>query len=703
MLRSLLDLKPRDVPVRVALRNTAAVMAPLAIGVVIDQIPAALAVTTGALNTMFTDLPGPYRQRMQRMLMAALAAGLSALAGIAIGAHTAVLVATATAVGFAGGMLVALGPVAARVGLTSMIVLLITASLGVPLRHAPGVAALVLLGGLLQMALALAAWPLQRFRPERFALAALLRQLADVARTRPDASLPPPASFVASDTLRLLHGSHRARGVAMQSFRIIAELAERARIDLLALVDLPARFVDDAVRESIIDLLSESERVLVALAQALESAARPTLADLPLDALQTCVERLISLDGNTVAVRDRRLLRIAVARAQGLAGQLRSMARNGEWASSAGELRADLAEARLPAALRAGNPMRTLRANWSLSSIAMRHALRCAVCLGVAVVIARGLAIEHGVWIPMTAAIVLKPDFGGTLRFGALRVAGTFAGLLLTTVIAHYAMDGVVLRLLLMTLLCVGFRLFAQVNYGIGVALLTGMLVLLLSFEGIAPANAIRMRVVATVLGCGLALAAYAAWPTWEGRRINIALARLIDAYRRHIAAVLHREVAELANTRNAARMARTAMMASMDRLRAEPGGLRARRNREHIERLLANAHRLVRASVSLEAVLRDGHPLPDPPELDTFALTLDAALVDIVSALDNDIAVPPLSLRATERALVNALERQGAIDAGSEALADTCDRFADIVDTLAHQLRGTSSVRSTAPSGAAG
>jgi uncharacterized membrane protein YccC len=30
----------------------------------------------------------------------------------------------------------------------------------------------------------------------------------------------------------------------------------------------------------------------------------------------------------------------------------------------------------------------------------------------------------------MTTAIVLKPDFGGTFSFGALRVAGTFVGLL---------------------------------------------------------------------------------------------------------------------------------------------------------------------------------------------------------------------------------------------------------------------------------
>src|SRR3546814_13046690 len=88
VLRSLIDLKPRDVPFRVALRNTIAVVAPLAVGLAIDQVPAGLAMTIGAINTMFTDQPGPYRQRLQRMLMASTVAGLSALGGILVGGHT---------------------------------------------------------------------------------------------------------------------------------------------------------------------------------------------------------------------------------------------------------------------------------------------------------------------------------------------------------------------------------------------------------------------------------------------------------------------------------------------------------------------------------------------------------------------------------------------------------------------------------------
>ena len=687
MLRSFVALKPRDVPVRVALRNAAAVVMPLAIGVALGQTGAGLAVATGALNTMFTDQPGPYRLRMQRMLMAAAAAGVSALLGIMIGAHSIVFVVAALLFAFCGGMLVALGPMAARVGLTSMIVMMVTADMRLSPIHAPGAAALIFAGGLLQMLLAVAAWPLQRYRPERFALADVLQQLARTARARPDASQQPPVSQAALDALVMLHGEHRARGAAMQSFRILAELCERARIDLLSLSDLHARLQDHWARATLEALLDQSAHSLDLLADAVHEAQSPSITP-TLDALQVDVRSMPPLAAS-LERRDARLWRIAHVRADSLAGQLRSLARNAGTASSRGEVQAQRAEARLPAVLRPGAPLPTLRANFAMSSVALRHALRCALCVGFAAACERLLQVPHGVWIPMTAAIVLKPDFGGTLRFGVLRVAGTFVGLLLTTLLAHYAMQEVGLRLLFMALLCVGFRLLAQVNYGIGVAMLTGMVVLLLSFKGMAPADAIQARLIGTTLGSGLALVAYALWPTWEGRRIKPILGALIDAYRRHLATVCDGRIGDLVESRAAARRARTNAQASLERLRAEPRRRRSRTELKQAESLLANASRLIRATVMLEAPLRDGAPLPQHEQLQAFAAEADRILSLLVAGLRDDTAVDAPLLRPYERRLYAALApATEADDAVSITMADACDRIADSIDTLSHLLR---------------
>ncbi len=674
---------------RVALRNAIGVVAPLAIGIAIGHTSAGLAVATGALNTMFTDQPGPYRLRMQRMLMAAMAAGLSACVGIMIGPHSVTFVAVALVFAFAGGMLVALGPMAARVGLTSMIVMMVTADMRLPSGNALGIAALILCGGLLQMLLAIAAWPLQRYRPERFALADVLWQLARTARNRPDAAQQPPVSQAALDALVMLHGEHRARGAAMQSFRILAEVCERARMDLLALSDLHARLRDRAARERVEAVMAHAATSLDELAAAVHDS-RPSLQITPhLDALQLKIKALPPQGTGILERRDARLLRIAHVRAESLAGQLRSLVRNAGTASSRGEVDAQRIDARLPPSLRPSAPLPILRANLNQTSVAFRHATRCALCVAFAVACERGFAIPHGVWIPMTAAVVLKPDFGGTLRFGVLRVAGTFAGLLLTSLLAHYAMQGVGLRLLLMLVLCMGFRLLAQVNYAIGVAMLTGMLVLLLSFEGMAPAEAIDARLVATLLGSMLALIAYALWPTWEGQSVKPILARLIDAYRVHLATVLDGQLDDLLDSRAVARRARTNAQASLERLRAEPRSSKSSVELKQADSLLANASRLIRATVMLEALRRDGAQLPQVAQLKAFTDETGRTLAAIVSALREDRPIDLPMLRPYERRLCAALTPMTDNDDNvALAVADACDRIADSVDTLAHLVR---------------
>src|SRR5262249_51537120 len=109
MLRTLIELKQPDVPPRVALRNTAAVTLPLVVGAAVGQLPVGLAISTGALNTMFADQPGPYAARARRILLTAAAMALSALVGFTIGAEPIAMVVAGALWGFSGALLVALG------------------------------------------------------------------------------------------------------------------------------------------------------------------------------------------------------------------------------------------------------------------------------------------------------------------------------------------------------------------------------------------------------------------------------------------------------------------------------------------------------------------------------------------------------------------------------------------------------------------
>ena len=61
VIDTLLRTKRPDVPLRVALRNTAAVVLPLALGLMLGYPQVGIGIAAGALDTMFSDQPGPYQ------------------------------------------------------------------------------------------------------------------------------------------------------------------------------------------------------------------------------------------------------------------------------------------------------------------------------------------------------------------------------------------------------------------------------------------------------------------------------------------------------------------------------------------------------------------------------------------------------------------------------------------------------------------
>ncbi|WHZ18499.1 MAG: putative membrane protein [Rhodanobacteraceae bacterium] len=676
LLHALVHTGKRDTPWAVALRNTAAVVLPLAVGAWTDHLFAGLGISAGALNTMFADQPGPYRLRLRRMLLTALAAGVAAFAGSVLGQWPPALLVGAALWAFGASLLVAIDVHATRAGLTSLILLVI---MGAD-PHAPAAAlpaaALIFAGGVLQTLFAIAAWPLQRYRPERLALAQAFHALAEFARSGVASgeavALPPSLN----DLQATLFGAGRARGRAVEAFRVLAELAERIRLELFALAHQQSQCESSSLREALARLRAAAADVLATIVGSLEQAAppRPDAALAAYAAAAAVVE-----SGPPTAETG-----IVAARVAALGGQLRAAVRNADTAGSRGEIRAQRAEYRLPRALQSANPFATLRANLRLSSPACRHALRCSVCIAIALGLSHLLPLSRGYWLPMTVAIVLRADFGATWRIGLLRVLGTLGGLFLTTAVLHFGGVGNFwIALALMAVLCFAFRELASVHYGIAVVCLTGLVVILLSFYGIPAEASVQARAIDTALGSALALLAYLVWPTWERGREREVLARMLEAYRDYLAAVVRGDARTRRETRVAARAARSSAQASLDRLRAEPA---SRINLPRAEALVAQANRLIRAAMALEAA-RGNAEIPSSPELDAFTQACDAALHECADALRE--ARPPQGdwpLRKLQRALAAAPAQQR--DAIHASLLDASDRVVDAIDSMLHVLK---------------
>jgi uncharacterized membrane protein YccC len=373
-----------------------------------------------------------------------------------------------------------------------------------------------------------------------------------------------------------------------------------------------------------------------------------------------------------------------------LCGQLAAAARNAGRASTGGALRAEQEDLRLPRAVRPQSPASILIASITPESAAFRHAVRTAICLAIAEWIGRGLALfslSHGYWIPMTVAIVLRADYGATFSYGLLRVAGTVTGLLLTTGLLHFLPADPWVRLAVMAVLCAGFRYFGAVHYGAAVTALTGMVVLLLALAGEAAAPTMVSRLIATVVGSAMALAAYGVWPTRERERIHTSLGRLLRAYAAYLTSLGTGPAGESQDrreARNAVRVARANAEAGLGRLLAEPATTTS--VAELARSLLTNSNRLARTTMTLDAVLGTPGSVPQAGLIESLLSEGAGALEQIAQAVEKK--APPVCisprLRASQRSLAGKLRQGGDVEMGGE-LAILCDRLVDNINTLAH------------------
>jgi uncharacterized membrane protein YccC len=626
-----------------AFRNTLGIAIPLATGVALGAVSGGLAVATGALNVSFSDGQEPYRLRARRMLAASALVALAVFAGALCGNSSVAAVVVVTAWAFAAGMLVALSTTAADLGVISLVTLLVYMAVPQPFGRAVSAGLLAFGGGLLQTLLSVAFWPLRRYAAERRILSDLYTELALVAAAPIQATQSPPASAQITASQTALGPLARNHSVEAERYRLLLSQAERLRLSLMMLGRLRIRIDrEDSGTASTTGLLDRyfemCSRILNSIGDAL-SIGRPVTADSEdLPELETLAERMRAADPArqpvlTAMTRDARFQMDAIA------GQLRSAVELSGSTTAPGSSAFEQREARKPWHLRLAGTLATLRANLSLQSTAFRHAIRLAACAGAGDALAYALQLRRSYWVPMTIAIVLKPDFTATFSRGILRLAGTFIGLALATGLFHVLHPGMFADVALVAALMFLMRWIGPANYGVFVMAVTALVVALIAMTGVDPRSLMAARGMNTVAGGAIALLAYWLWPTWERTQVSEAIARTLDQYRTYFRAIResyekHDPAVDLERDRIrvAARLARSNLEASIDRLSTEPG------TTLEIARLLsgilASSHRMVHAMMALEAGLDTSQPAPVREEFRTFANDVELTLYFLAAAL---------------------------------------------------------------------
>lgn len=669
-----LDLSQSD-PV-VSARNAVGLVVPLVVGAALGSPAGGVQAAIGALQTSFADRPGPYRLRLARMLLTAVVAAVTAASAAALGHNLFASAVLLAVLAFAAGLLLSAGPSAAQVGVASTACALILGHLPEPLPAALRTGLLVLAGGLVQSLLAVAAWPLGRHRPERQALADLYRQLAGLAANPIDTSTGPPLGMALADTEAVLRGAGHDHGPSVEAYRVLLDEAVRARRDILVL----SSYADRLGRDGLVGAQTRVRAELAGASVVLGSIAETLRSGRELD--QAGMTALLEPIGRS-ELGGSLTEQAAANRIASLAGQLRAMAETARTGAGEGRTDEDFGR-RITGGIRLRDPIAVLRANLDLRSPVLRHSSRLAVLVPLTDVVTRQAGIPRGYWVSLTILVVLRPDFGATFQRSLMRVLGTLVGLVLASLLVHFVLGDSTAALIVLLAGCFfGMRLAGQANMWLSSLFLAGVVVTLLALAGFPAHSTVLDRSVDTALGGAVALLAALFWPSWERGQLPDRLAELIAAYRNYLLAMVEPETTaeQRAAARSAARLARSAAEASLDRARAEP--VDSQGLAELGGALLAHTHRLVHALTAIDATRQAREVYQKVPE---FRFLIDAVGRGLTAA-EQSVRFgwrpgPELRLRSLHAGLEPALRRAELPTALTATLVEAGDRLVNSLDS---------------------
>ncbi|WP_055603128.1 FUSC family protein [Streptomyces aureus] len=476
---------PTPIPWAAVGRAAVALSAPLAVGLAAGQPAYGALVSMGALSGVIGDTADAYRMRILNIAVPQLFGAVGVTLGTLVFGHGWVAVAVLTLVALVSGMISSIGAVASVSGLLLLLNAVVGA--GLPMPDPWWKAPLLLgLGGLFVLALTLLGWPFRRAAPERSAVAATYRSVAELYEATGTPAYDEKRQAVTASLNQsydlVLARRARQHGRAPNLVRLLAQLNVavplveaapaahlRARLHgpLSATIPAAVRELADAVEEGrtgapVLDLPTPERPAEKAVDHALRYAA--------------AVVHKAEPDVHNV---DDRLGRPAALRVR---------------------------------VRRAGRAVLFSEASW-------RYGLRLALCIGLAQALVSLIPVPRSYWVALTVTFVLKPDFGSVFSRAVLRALGTAAGLLLAALVLAEVPRGW-WDVPVMCVLAALIPAFSAKGYAFQTAAITPVILLLSDTLNQQGFDLVMPRLYDSLIGCAIALiAGYLLWPeSWHSR-----------------------------------------------------------------------------------------------------------------------------------------------------------------------------------------
>ncbi|MEV5290502.1 FUSC family protein [Streptomyces sp. NPDC053741] len=522
----------------------------------------------GAFQAAIATFQRSWRPRPVLALVSGASLAVSTFVGYVTVSHTLLFLALLILWTFAAGMTWAAGPTGGIIAGSNVSIMLVTITLPTSVLDAAAHAGIMAFGGFVQAAL-IVLFPVRRWGAQRDALADALAGVADYARrlrNDPVAPFDPvplmtarnAAAVTPRQARRRPADLHGARGVAERLRPVLASLADPA-------LGVPA---EGPERYWVWEILGAAGSLL-------DSAARAVRHGDPVQLDETALSVLKSPDTEVILTGPPR--RAADRLVSLLADVIEIAEGTGTDDRTPGEPL--VPHRRRPTLLRLVPVVyRSMRREMRRGSTILRHAVRVSAVAAAGYLLGAVLPFGHGYWAPMTAVMVMRPEFTQTYSRSVARFMGTVVGVAVATGIVQAAHPNAELSALLAVVSAGLMYLLMRTGYAVGQVCVSAYVVFLLGMAGDDWSQTVPERVVLTLIGGILAMVAYAVYPAWETPRLRDRLAAWVVTDGRYAATVLDRYAdpasRSLEDVRTAlltTREARVAWQEALEKARHEP------------------------------------------------------------------------------------------------------------------------------------
>lgn len=348
-----------------------------------------------------------------------------------------------------------------------------------------------------------------------------------IGRRRPEAPLRNALAAVFRAEAAFVRDLARA-GPPQQRRGAVREAIEMAR---LLLVSARGRwFGANTAAQRFTLLLSDAEgtlRALLALREALDDAVSAAAPEPALNALADRMDATAAalVDGQpipVIAVPAASTDDVAAATLRAATGWIDSAQRHLEGPAEQAVLAGD------PDAVQPDDWLHQLRDNLTTGSLSLRHAARFALTGAALTMLTKGLRIEMGYWITITAVIILQAYPSATWQRAIQRVGGTLLGGLIAAGAAFllHGPAAIVIIVIPLSLLSMAFR---GVSYTLYIVCITPLFILIteiVSRGGVLSPELGDLRILDNLVGAAFGmLATFTLWPSWEAGFLHHRLA----------------------------------------------------------------------------------------------------------------------------------------------------------------------------------